>query len=408
MCKSVIKKTFPYILPFIRLALSIVLVKVVASSGGYGYLDALAIAIVHSSFAVLFTLPWLARLRVFLRRGKAFRRFPLISGILIYSAAASFLIFSLVFSFFYILFQGFIPVGSDEFLVYIFVFIAASGSICFLPVEYVCGRFGCQSQIRFLELILFCCFAIISIVESSGFIAACSIYFSTLISRIIFSVYFHKKRNPLSDVVSSLFPILSIRRFLSDRKGWMLIFGNFSQCLSSAIVYSYSFSLLPSGVVAQVSLAYRFAGPMQLLSGQFAYATWQKEDVKKGAFLASFMFICAIVLTLLFPVFMEKFLGLNTHASAPALGLVACVHIAVQGFCQVKSSYLYSIKNYELIAASAVPHAFLAFLSPWFIFLGIIDDPFKIMLLLTSASLLEFFIISEKFRLFGFGFLYQR
>lgn len=381
-----------YLVPLLRLALSIGLVKVVADTGGYADLDALGLAVVHASFGIIPVLPWLTRLRGFMRYYGAERRAHLAWDLVLPAAFRSTAIFGMGAASIAWLLPGMFPKAGESMGVYLLVLCSASASTSLVPVEYLCGRFGMQGRLRTLELVIFVVIAMVSLAVYSPLLAACAAYISTLLARLTFALR-SRPRGSSTEAHAKVFSLIAARRFLLASKGWMIMFGNIAQCSSSVIVYAYAFRDLPIGVVAQVSLAYRFAGPMQILSGQLAYVTWKRSDVRKAGFFVILMFGCASLLTLALPAFLQSFLGLVPSDDASVLGLIACAHIALQGFCQVKGSYLYAIKKYNVIALSAVPHACSAMLVPLVLFGANSGTATQVVLLLFAPTCIEFVVL---------------
>lgn len=389
-------RLYPFVLPLVRLVLAIALIRVVSRGGGYEYLDVIALAGAHSSFAVLPSLPLVSRVRGVLARHHFPRRVAHLWGGVLPSALLSLLFFLVCILFLYFVLQGrYFPRG-EAFWVYLSVLVSAAFSVSLLPVEYIANRVGEQGVIRGVEFSVFVFFAATSLYYSSPHIAACAVFLSTLFSRLI--VLFRGCRGFAFRLDVILAALRYCFRFVRRLGGWMPLFSNFAQCLASASLYSFSFDRLPSGVIGQIAVAYRFAGPIQLISTQLAYATLSEFLVGKFVRIFGVISIVAAAMSLVLPSFIGVYLGLPVSEGVALLGVLACLHMSVQGFCQVGGGFMYTSKRYDVIAVAAIPHAVLAVLVPLFVIFGIVGEAYELILLMLLVSVLEFVVIAWRAR----------
>lgn len=396
MANGILARIYPFFLPLARLMLAIVLIKVVAHGGGYGYLDVIALAGAHSSFAVLPSLPLVSRVRGVLVHTHFLRRSIFLWRSVLPSAVLSVLIFFACLIFLFLVFRGRYFPNGDAFWVYCSVLVTSVCSVSLLPVEYISSRLGRQAQIRMIEFAAFVFFAAISLFYSSPYVAACSVFLSTLVARLIILFVSCKgvvlTRSAFGASMSYAF------RFVARLGGWKLFFGNSCQCLASASLYSFSFDKLPSGVIGQLAIAYRFAGPIQLISTQLAYTTLSEFRVAKFARIFGYICVLAISLSFVLPFFIGSYLGLPVPDGVGFLGALACLHMSIQGFCQVGGGFMYTSKRYDVIALAAIPHAVLAVLAPVFVYSGFIDDAYELTVLILFVSVSEFLLIAWRAR----------
>lgn len=380
--------------PLTRLVLSILLLKVVASRGGYQYLDTVALAVAFSSIFSLFSLPGMLRVRGYLGIGRENRE--KISWRIVPPHAVFAVLCSLVVGILgaWLFSIADLLSGKAELIVFSSVLISSGLSSSLVAVEHICGRVGQQVFLRRVELIVFVLLALISIVVNSAVMAACAIYASTAAARFFILFGEIRGRKIHLDWVSleSFFSQKNISYWLYG-PGLLPFAANLLQVLSSVAVYSWVMHVLPTGVVGQVAVAYRLAGPIQVISGQLAYSTWEGLAAARGAKILGGIGVFTVLVSLFSPIFFTHILKLPAPADGVLYSVLACLHLVSQGICQVKGAELYSRGHFRPIFYSALPHGVAAIIALWLIGVGLLDSLNQIMVVLLAPTLFELVVL---------------
>ena len=380
--------------PLIRLVLSILLLKVVASRGGYQYLDTVALSVAFSSVFSLFSLPGMLRVRTYLAVNRGNRErlsWRIVPPHAVFAFICSLVVGALGLSLFYI---ANILSGEGELIVFSSVLIFAGLSSSLVAVEHICGRIQRQVFLRRVELFVFLVLALISIGFNSAVMAACAMYASTAAARFV--VLFRELRGGVNRLDR-----VSVEPFFSRKNVsyWLLgpgllpLAANLLQASSSVAVYSWVMHLLPTGVVGQVAIAYRLAGPIQIISGQLSYSTWGALTAARSAKILGGIGFFTIVVSLLSPFFFTHILKIAAPVDGVLYSILACVHLVFQGVCQVKGAELYTRGLFKPIFYSAIPHGVAAVVALLLIGFGLLDSLNQIMLVLLVPTLCELVVL---------------
>lgn len=386
------------VLPLLRFVLAALLLRVISRVGGYSYLDTLALATSAVSLISVLAVPAVVRIRSVARESLVLEACDeqgegvlKDAGIVFWQMLFLCLITSLLF-----FLCGVLDESQASF--FLLVTLVSGLSTSLIGVEHLAGGVGVTTRLRVVELLLFLVFAGVALAFESAAVAVCSAVMSTGAARLMLI-----RANPLrvAKVFGSL--LVTASNFLSywrwcTSQGRSVMAANALQASSAFLMNAVAMAILPAGILGQIALAYRFAGPMQLVSSQLSYSTWGAGDVKAGYILMLLVAAAAAAFSIVLPSVVGRFLGLETGDGLVVVGFVAVCHLLIQGVCQIRGAMLYNHRDYNGLLLAALPHVVVAVgFSIWLTHTA--SAPlWGVILWLAFPSLLELLVLKQRAR----------
>lgn len=377
------------IFPVARLCLALLLIKLVAKEGGYAYLDAAALGGAAAAVFSLFSLPSIVLVRRVGMRGSV--EFQLRASRILARHVSDALFMSLVAGAVCLLFFWYLGiVGSSQQLVVVAsVMVTGAFSASFVCVEHWSGLFGRQHILRRDELLILLVVSGLCFATNWGLVALNAAALATFLARAANAHFFRFHG------FSAFFRPFALTRYVRwvFRSGVWVVLANSGQIFSALFFSSVVVAHLPQGVMGQISLAYRFAGPVQVVSGQLSYMTWDAKTLRKNLMMIGFVGFFALIASVVLPLFVTNYLGLKFSTANWMLGTLAVAHLLGQGVCQIFGAKLYTASKYRSLFYSALPHLLFSSVSICLVIWGYVGAAVGVMALMILPTFLELLVL---------------
>lgn len=384
------------LIPISRFVLAAFLLRVVSKQGSYAYLDTLGVALPAISILNLLSVPAIVRVRSV---GASFAKesnFEDLRNIVFSDCRLIFWQSTVVGVAICLILAVLGPLRGDQVLLFLWVIMAASASISLSSMEHVAGHMGFTVRIRNIEFASFLLIALFSLYLNSSGLAICATYFSATIARVLVG------NVPVIGIFKIFSPFkLSVADF-SRYWRWCVGLGRFVmganalQAFSSFLIYGLAIGMLAPGTVGQIGLAYRFAGPIQVVSSQLSYSTWRRQDIRSAYATLLVIGLGAAIFSLLLPHVLVDFLGVWASTGMEFVGVVAVTHLIIQGLCQIKGATLYSSGDHVGLFFAALPHLLSGCVFLIYVWIGGAVSVLGLVLWLAFPSLIEYHLLGKR------------